>query len=101
MGGFNLPPGCSVSDIPGNQPVGPCECCGREIEGCGVGGCICPECPECGWVGDPACYPKHGLRYTVQQVVGRDNTAELIRLSIIAEQKFWQNYEEEIEEWAF
>ena len=20
MGGFNLPPGCSVSDIPGNQP---------------------------------------------------------------------------------
>ncbi len=25
MGGFNLPPGCNVSDIPGNRPEDGCE----------------------------------------------------------------------------
>lgn len=102
MGGFNLPPGCSVSDLPGNQPVGPCMCCGLDPESADpIFGCICPECDECGSVGDPACYPAHGLKYSVRQVVGRDNMMELTRLEVIAEQKFWDQYKEEIEAWSY
>lgn len=55
MSGFNLPPGCSVSDLPGNGPDQPCEVCGGWPEG-GEPACICPECPYCGDYGNPACY---------------------------------------------
>jgi hypothetical protein len=53
MTGFNLPPGCTSRMI--DEALGldtPCEVCGGlpEVD------CICPECPECGAWGDPACY---------------------------------------------
>lgn len=98
--GWSLPPGCSFSDLPGNEPVGPCECCGRDAEVWGEpGGCICPECPQCGAVGDPECYAHHNLRYSVRQVVSRDNRIELDRLAIIAEQRYWEQYKEEREQY--
>lgn len=55
MAGFNLPPGCSVSDLPGNGPDRPCEVCGGWPEG-GEPACICPECSHCGDTGNPQCY---------------------------------------------
>ena len=95
--GWSLPPGCSFNDLPGNQPVSPCECCGRDVEA--ANGCICPECPECGATGDPNCYSNHGLRYTVRQIVSRDNMRELMRLDVLNEQRFWDQYKEEREQY--
>ena len=63
MAGFNLPPGCSVRDIPGNGPDEPCGVCGQFEDAC-----LCPECPECGNHGDPRCYGPHGLTRTQTQV---------------------------------
>lgn len=40
----------------------PCEICGEFDETC-----ICPECPECGSIGDPDCYKYHGLKRTEEQ----------------------------------
>jgi hypothetical protein len=60
--GWSYPPGCSG---PPEPDYGPCGCCGRELDEC-----ICPECPECGATGDPACYVNHGLEYTKDQLEG-------------------------------
>ena len=70
MTGFNLPPGCSVRDIPGNQPTH-CDVCGQLDDAC-----VCPECPTCSANGDPDCYREecdggHGLRLNKQQIKGR------------------------------
>jgi hypothetical protein len=48
---------------PGESPDAPCEVCGQPD-------CDCPECPECGVAGDPACYlpGSHGLVRTQAQV---------------------------------
>jgi hypothetical protein len=62
MSGFNLPPGCSVRDIPGNDYDPPCDVCGQD--------CICPECPICGTAGDPGCYEQHGMTRTQEQIDG-------------------------------
>lgn len=35
---------------------GPCDICGLVPDDC-----KCPECPECGMIGDPYCYEHHGL----------------------------------------
>jgi hypothetical protein len=69
MAGFNLPPGCSVSDIPGNGPTPPCEVCGGnpDADNHEQTPCICPECPECGEYGNPNCYEAHGLRRNATQ----------------------------------
>ncbi len=40
----------------------PCAVCGKGDD------CICPECPVCEGVGDPACYEKHGMVRTDEQV---------------------------------
>jgi hypothetical protein len=48
---------------PGEYPDLPCEVCGIE-----AGACICPECPECGTAGDPACYEGHGLVRSPEQI---------------------------------
>lgn len=44
-----------------------CEMCG-----CSPSDCVCPECPECGLVGDPACYEDHGLQETAEQRESRN-----------------------------
>ena len=56
MTGWNMPPGCNVRDIPGNNEYEMCAVCGQ-----GLDDCICPECPVCGGVGDPACYADNHL----------------------------------------
>lgn len=63
MTGWNLPPGCNVSDLPGNGPEPPCEVCGKELEDC-----ICPSCPQCHSVGEPKCYEQHGMVRTQEQI---------------------------------
>lgn len=65
MTGFNLPPGCNVSDIPGNGDES-CQVCFRPIEIC-----ICPECSVCQTYGDPICYVQHGLVFSDQQNIAR------------------------------
>jgi hypothetical protein len=37
-----------------------CEVCDKNVSH-PTTECKCPECPECGEVGNPACYPAHGL----------------------------------------
>jgi len=63
--GWWYPPGCSG---PPDDDVPPCEVCGGDVEKDGEGGCICPECPQCGEVGDPKCYKEHGLERTDAQI---------------------------------
>jgi hypothetical protein len=58
--GWDYPPG--VSSLPWDVNY-PCEVCGGFEDDC-----ICPECPECGSVGDPECYKSHGLVRTSEQV---------------------------------
>lgn len=55
----NLPPGCGK--IPGEEES-PCELCGLFPDAC-----ICPEC-ECGEVGAPRCYEKHGMTRNQAQI---------------------------------
>ena len=67
--GWSYPPGCSG---PPDDCEGPCEVCGQWTDDC-----ICPECPVCQSVGDPACYmvaggdDRHGLDRTPEQIAGR------------------------------
>jgi hypothetical protein len=70
--GWDLPPGCTQRHI--DEACGsdaPCECCGHDPNDC-----ICPECPTCKQIGDPACYKDgwHGdnvLKYSKQQLIGQ------------------------------
>lgn len=50
-------------EVWGEPPEPYCEVCGEIATDC-----ICPECPVCGVVGDPACYPAHGLELTDDQI---------------------------------
>lgn len=47
--GWDYPPGCS--SVPGDEPDPPCEVCGQKLNDC-----VCPECPVCREIGNPACY---------------------------------------------
>ena len=40
--------------------------------------CVCPECPTCGEIGDPACYAEdgHGLVRSPEQVAAREAADE-------------------------
>ena len=77
MTGWNLPPGCSVSDLPGYEEH-PCGVCGQWVDDC-----ICPECPTCHSQGDPACYTKHGMVRNMDQQV-----------SLATKEKEWQKQAE-------
>ena len=57
--GWSLPPGCT--DLPGEEDV-TCGVCGLFEDAC-----LCPECPECGAIGDPKCYESHGMVRTQEQ----------------------------------
>jgi hypothetical protein len=52
--GWSYPPGCN--SVPGDEPEPPCEVCGQFVDYC-----ICPECPVCGEIGNPACYQEVDL----------------------------------------
>lgn len=72
--GWSYPPGCH--SVPGDEPSGPCEVCGGDVDS---DKCICPECPKCGEQGNPACYDivigqpekEHGMKRNKAQIVGR------------------------------
>lgn len=57
--GWSLPPGCGT--LPGEEDSF-CAVCGLNEDEC-----ICPECPECGHVGDPECYIQHGMEISPAQ----------------------------------
>lgn len=83
---FNLPPGCRVSDIPGNGPCPPCDVCGGDPDKQKPpGNCICPECPVCGDYGNPACYQDHGMVKTLEQEARRAEMEKRWALSSEAE----------------
>jgi len=53
--GWSYPPGCSSTPYDEDYP---CDVCG-EFEDT----CICPECTQCGSIGDPKCYtPGHHVQ---------------------------------------
>ena len=82
--GWSYPPGCTQRHIDEAYGMeGPCECCGKDVDHC-----ICPECPECGTHGDPFCYPKHGLKYTKEQIDGQIKLQESIATEAEAEREY-------------
>jgi hypothetical protein len=52
---------------------GPCEVCGYDIDN----NCVCPECDNCGDIGNPECYEKHGMVRTQEQVEGKAKREKL------------------------
>jgi hypothetical protein len=81
--GWSLPPGCST--LPGEEQDGPCDVCGKELDDC-----ICPECGECGDIGNPTCYVEHGLFKSQEQI---DSLAEA-EARWKANAKSWDEYAE-------
>lgn len=69
----NLPPG--VSDRMIDQAFGADEQC--VVCKCGVEDCICPECPHCGEMGNPACYVASSQHLTFLRL----NKAQLMNRS--------------------
>ena len=80
MTGWNMPPGCNVRDIPGNEDH-PCDCCGRD-----PADCICPECPECEDYGNVECYKKGHLEYNRDQLIGQATMRIMILNGQIADE---------------
>lgn len=92
MGAFNMPPGCSPRDIPGNDCDGPCLVCCKFIDDC-----ICPECTTCNRVGEPRCYEdiepdepikSHGLRLTDEQKRSRAAYEQYCK----EQNEYWDKY---------
>lgn len=72
--GWSYPPGAANDPAaPFNQSDPPCECCGNAVDDC-----ICPECPRCQEVGNPACYKDHGLSYNAEQLAGQASVQALV-----------------------
>jgi hypothetical protein len=84
--GWSLPPGCST--LPVEEPDGPCDVCGKEIDDC-----ICPECPECGDIGNPACYIEHGMVKTQEQIASLAEAEARWEAANKADAEYWDNYE--------
>lgn len=81
--GWSLPPGCHT--LPGEEPEGPCDVCGQDVDYC-----ICPECSECGSVGDITCYIDHGLRRSEEQKFLREITDRQLEAEL---KSYWKNEE--------
>lgn len=60
--GWSLPPGCGT--LPGEEPEGPCDLCGRPIDDC-----ECSECPTCGEGGCVKHLPENVLLGEFQRIV--------------------------------
>jgi len=89
--GWDLPPGCHT--LPGEEPEGPCEVCGKDIDSC-----ICHECPECGASGDPLCYEKHGMVKTRAQIDSLYRAEKKWEADAKADQEYWEQIYEELGE---
>jgi hypothetical protein len=88
--GWSLPPGCTT--LPGEEPDGPCEVCGKAIDDC-----ICPECPECGEIGAPDCYAHHGMVKTQAQI----DSLAVAEANAKADAEFWDEYAKRSQEGDF
>lgn len=88
--GWDLPPGCSTHDLPGYKEE-PCDVCGLPVDNC-----ICPECSECGAVGDPSCYVLHGLIVSDAQLHSKAKYDEYCQKELEAliefEKTYFENY---------
>ena len=58
--GWSYSPGCNGTPYDYEDL---CEVCGNIYDEC-----ICPMCPKCESIGDPDCYPEHGLVRTQEQI---------------------------------
>ena len=85
MAGFNLPPGCSVRDLPGYESF-PCDVCGRYDDDC-----ICPECFVCGAIGDMKCYRAGHLEFSQEQNESRQAAHEQAQLDAKADNAYWND----------
>lgn len=81
--GWSYPPGCNG---PPDDYDLPCAICGEFPDNC-----ICPECQECGGVGDPSCYLNHGLRRTEEQKFSLECFERQWREYNEMEKKYWDN----------
>jgi hypothetical protein len=81
MTGWNMPPGCNVRDIPGQEDY-PCECCGHDSADC-----ICPECPVCKESGNKECYKSGHLEFNKQQLIGQSKLQIFILKDQIADEE--------------
>lgn len=61
---------CPSNWNPADDFVGFCDICAGDPDGWmeDEDGCCCPECPQCGSVGDPVCYTKHYMHRTIKQI---------------------------------
>lgn len=71
-----------------DPPDEPCEVCGEFSDDC-----ICPECPVCGYHGDPACYPAHGLHRTDEQKWNFACRQQQWEMDNFAENEYWLEME--------
>lgn len=76
--------GCSSK--PSNETFF-CEVCGQDDDHC-----ICQECPNCGEIGTPACYQKHGLVFSRRQRI----SLKYMTLKELESQE-WQKIENRME----
>lgn len=91
--GWSLSPGCST--LPGEEPIPPCEVCGRDPEGSDESACICPECPACQEFGNPKCYDNHGLVRTQEQIESLAKFEKEMADTIRAENEYFASIPEE------
>lgn len=97
--GWSYPPGCN--SVPGDEPEGPCEVCGQDIDNC-----ICPVCPMCGVYGDPHCYQEVDLgicgglfgKLTVAQMKGREEMLRRQAEEIEAENRIMAEWAKGLED---
>lgn len=107
--GWSYPPGAANDpNAPWNQTDEMCAVCGKWSDDC-----ICPECPECGWVGAPHCYTdpelnpsesNHGLILSdaqrasaaEQRAIDADINSNYSALA--AEYEYWRTHKLDIEE---
>ena len=89
--GWSLPPGVSHRMI--DEAMGfdePCEMCGYDVDHC-----VCPECPVCDTYGDPACYSKHGLIVSKEQIDGLKAMHEAIEHDRLVDDELYKSYLED------
>ncbi len=66
-----------------------------------TGGCICPECPQCGDKGMPKCYKEHPLKLNALQLINRTE-AKIFKMGeeLDLERQYLQHLEEQTESYC-
>lgn len=74
-------------ETPPDEPVPPCDVCGKAVEGTGPGGCECPECDKCGASVDPRCAINGGAGCTT--IAWRGFSLELSEAAASSDHAAW------------